>query len=125
MKKKLKKIFSNRDCFRIKNEEQEILNNFIKENFLRDIQRLGFDVKSLEKSNSNVDKEIFNYILSQLKNDYNYNLVDCVLFLEEDYIPLKKLLLLLDERNIQSLKEELSKKYFIPLLKTKIDCFLI
>lgn len=118
-------VFLNKDTIHFKNEENEIIDNFNKENFIRDIQRLGVDLENLDKNSNDLDKQVFNWILNKLNSDYNYNLYECILYLEKDYIPFKKLFNLLDDSNKQILKEELSKKYNIKIMRTKLSKFFI
>ena len=118
-----KNIFLNTDSIQLKNEEIEIIENFSKEKFFNDIQRLGVNLENLDKLGA--DKEVFNWVLKCLKEKYNYNIYECVLYLEKDYIPLKKLLTLLDDSVKQIMKEEMAKVFNIKILRTKLQRFFM
>lgn len=115
-------IFINTNYIQNKNVESEIFENFSKEKFYNDLERLGVNLENIDKKSA--DKEVFNWVLRKLKSSYGYSILECILYLEKDHLSLKKLLALIDEEVFQIIKIELAEKYNIKILKTKLEKFL-
>jgi hypothetical protein len=115
-----------------------LINSSSEDNYLDMIDRKRFYEKLLKnkingnpvsdlfkkKEISSIEKEKFNALLKKLKKLYDINIFETLLYFEQDYSDMMKLISLLDATTKQILKEELSKKYHKKLLKTKLDRFL-
>jgi len=91
-----------------------------------------YEFNSLEffsdtKNYTKKDISFFNGMIKDLKFVYRYDLIDCINILSTDFISkdkIKDVLSILDDECTEILKKELSKKYHIKQLKTKLFQFL-
>jgi hypothetical protein len=58
-------------------------------------------------------KEEFNYILRKVKEIFDINIYNAIMYLEKDFLSMFKILKILDDANKYTLKLELGEKYNI------------
>ena len=115
------KIETNKEEFFDGTEENNIINNISKDNFIFWLNENGFDDVYLkkffqEKRISSVEQNRFNIVLRKCKKELSVSIIDMILYLESPTNRLKKIISTLDESTRHILKYELAGKY-----KIKID----
>jgi hypothetical protein len=115
------KIETNKEELFDGNEENDIINNISKQNFMNWLEENGFSEKQLkqffqEKRISSIEQNRFNIILRKAKKEIGVSISEIVIYLENSVFRLKKILSVLDEDTFHILKHELASKF-----KIKID----
>lgn len=90
-----------------------------------DLNKIFVSIENKSKIDVKTDyKEEFNLTLRDLKKNFDFDIIEAVLFLERDWANMKSIFLILDEESKYTMKVELSKKYCIKITKTTLDRFL-
>ena len=110
------KIETNKEEFFDGTEENNIINNISKDNFIFWLNENGFDGVYLkkffqEKRISSVEQNRFNIVLRKCKKELSVSIIDMILYLESPINRLKKIISTLDESTRHILKHELAGKY--------------
>jgi len=105
-----------------KTDEKKILNEISKAEFFREMEKEGFDIETLRdffdsKKISGLEQQKFNNALQNIKERSRIKISDTILYMEEHFIKIKKILSLLDSNTKFIVKKELSEKW-----KIDIDC---
>lgn len=87
------------------------------ENFSIDRLRDFFDSKKI----SGVEQQKFNKALQNIKNKKRINISDGILYMEEYFTRIKKIVSLLDDNTKFIVKQELSEKYKINIDKNNLS----
>lgn len=103
-------------------DEKKILNDISKDEFFREMKKEGFDIETLRdffdaKKISGAEQQRFNQALQNIKERSYIKISDAILYIEEHFIKIKKILSLLDSNTKFIVKKELSEKW-----KIEIDC---
>ncbi len=65
-----------------------------------------------------------NRFLTHLKRTNIMEVTECLIFIEEEYAPFKKIKTVLNEENIEIVKREMAKRYRIKLPKNSLENFI-
>jgi hypothetical protein len=99
-------------------EENNIIDSLYQKHFLKIMKKEGFSFLYLQqllemnKVSSNEQLKI-NYVLRKLKKEFNIELCESIIYLEQIFTTFKKIIILLDDQSKSILKEELINKYKI------------
>jgi len=108
-----------------RSEEKEIIDDIYRKEFFDWMAANGFDHNTLrrlfESKRISASEQIrFNNALRNVKEDIFVNIYESILYLDESFIKIKKILSFLDDDTKYVLKTELSKKYKIQLDKNEL-----
>jgi hypothetical protein len=112
-----------------KSYEREIIHDIYRKEFFQWMEENGFDYNTFRrmfecKRISSIEQNKFNIALRKAKESIRIDLIDSVLYLEESFVKIKKILSFLDDDTKSILKNELSKKYKIEIEKSELWKFL-
>jgi hypothetical protein len=127
MKTKINMV--NQDSINKKTHETDLIDEILKNEFFKMMKDSGFDFNVLkemfESKRITVNEQFkFNICIRRVKKELNMSFIDCVVFIEEYFAKLKKVIGILDEESMCLLKNELADKYKLNIPKSKLDEFL-
>lgn len=76
------------------------------------------------KSVNEYMKEEFNCTLRDLKNRFEFDVIESILIIERDWATIKAIFSILDEESKHEIRVELSKKYNKKILTTHLEKFI-
>lgn len=92
--------------------EDVLLEEMDKKYFVSCLDFYDFKVESILSDKIFTEqKESFNYVIRKIKEHFDIPILKSILYLEKDFIKLHDLLIILDDKNIYTLKQELCEKY--------------
>lgn len=121
-------IFINLDHIINKNVESNIINDMENSEIENYMKSKGFDISVyLLKNNliQSIDILKFNLFLRNIKDDLKINIVDTLVYFENNYISIEKILYLIDNETKCSLRKELTNKYNKKVVKNKLFSLFI
>lgn len=126
MKEKDKVQLVNLDNINGRSEEKELFESISRKEYFDWMSKHGYDREGLKKlfENKRVnssEQSRFNAILKRAKKEIDIGISDSVIYLEEKYVKMKKILTLLDEDVKFILKCELEENFKIETEKTHLD----
>lgn len=103
--------------------ENDIMDNICKEEFFEWLNAEGCTIKELKsifesKRISSNEQMRFNLIIRKANREIHIDIIDIILYFEENFSRFKKIIAILDEETMKMLKDELAKKYNIKLSKS-------
>jgi len=109
-----------------RNIENKFLNGINKKTFFDAVEKENINLANILLNKNRPIREYhkFNLFLRKL-NRHGLTIYECIMYMEEEYVKFKKILSMLDAENIFRLKDELSKKFKIKILRTKLKRFII
>jgi len=124
LKDKVKLV--NLDNITNKSDERELFDNISRGEFFNWLSDHGYDRANLKllfenKRVNSSEQNRFNAVLKRAKVEIEINISDSVLYLEDSFVKLKKILTLLDEDVRYILKCELEEKYKIKSETAHLD----
>ncbi len=107
--------------------EDLLLIGIRREQFYEKIGSLKLNLKDVFKNNTSCNKtmkESFNIVLMKLKSKFEFDIIESVLFLEEDWASMHYVVSMLDGDTIEEVKKELRNRNNIKSLNlTKFEKF--
>lgn len=104
--------------------EMEQFKRISKSNFYKEIENRGINLEVVPSGKKgNEDFHLFNILVKDLNENILLDMMDIVLYLEEDMFEMKTAVLCFNEENLYLLREEMSKKFNIKN-KNKLDRYL-
>jgi hypothetical protein len=102
------------NCDYYENQQQTNIN---KNKVAKIVKEIGFDVSIFFNYERLPLRTLytFNHHLRKISTDSKVPLVDVLLYFEENYTTVQRIKTLLDEENVQIIKNELSEKYAIEI----------
>lgn len=112
-----------------KSDEKEIIYEIYRREFYKWMENHGFTQNNLRrmfesKRISSIEQNRFNSALKSAKQNIHIEIVDSLLYLEESFVKIKKIVSFLDDDTKSILKHELSAKYKIKIEKNELWKFL-
>ena len=114
--------------------EDLLLNNVRRENFYKKIKMLKTELLEIFISGDNNKKHIinvnikmkeqFNFLLQQLKSKFAFDIIESIIFIEQDYANMKIIFSILDMETKGILKRELAEKFNIRITNTRLNEFI-
>ena len=106
--------------------ENELFDDISRQEYFKWMENQGFSYENLmklfeNKRISSIEQNRFNSILKRAKYEINVDIYESVLYLEEQFVKMKKILNLLDDELRYLLRTELEEKYKIKTDKTNFD----
>ena len=100
--------------------ENELFDDISRQEYFKWMENQGFSYENLMKLFEN-KRNRFNSILKRAKSEINVDIYESILYLEEQFVKMKKILNLLDDELRYLLRTELEEKYKIKTDKTNFD----
>jgi len=112
-----------------KANENELIDNIMKREFFEWLDKKGYDFNFLKnvfdgKKASLIEQNRFNIILRNAKQDLNLDICKMVVYFEEDFTKLRKILAILDGETKFIIKKELSSIYKIAIEENNLKQIL-
>lgn len=112
-----------------KANENELIDNIMKREFFEWLDKKGYDFNFLKnvfdgKKASLIEQNRFNIILRNAKQDLNLDICKMVVYFEEDFTKLRKILAILDGETKFIIKKELSVIYKIAIEENNLKQIL-
>lgn len=106
--------------------ENELFDDISRQEYFKWMENQGFSYENLmklfeNKRISSIEQNRFNSILKRAKYEINVDIYESVLYLEEQFVKMKKILNLLDDELRYLLRTEMEEKYKIKTDKTNFD----
>ena len=106
--------------------ENELFDDISRQEYFKWMENQGFSYENLmklfeNKRISSIEQNRFNSILKRAKSEINVDIYESILYLEEQFVKMKKILNLLDDELRYLLRTELEEKYKIKTDKTNFD----
>lgn len=106
--------------------ENELFDDISRQEYFKWMENQGFSCENLmklfeNKRISSIERNRFNLILKRAKSEINVDIYESILYLEEQFVKMKKILNLLDDELRYLLRTELEEKYKIKTDKTNFD----
>lgn len=106
--------------------ESTLMNEIGKHKFFRIMQQhnIDFDIVIQKKKAQNNDYHQFNFLIKKMREKNDLSLIDCAVYLYQDYFDMKKVLMCFNEDNMYHLRHELANKHGIKMYDTILKFFL-
>jgi len=106
--------------------EKAIFYDITKTDFFKWMSSKGLSSEELKeifegKKMNSFEQNKFNMLLRKVKSELLFSIVECLVYLDEAVVDMKKLVCALDSETKYIVKRELSEKYRIPLDKTNLS----
>lgn len=106
--------------------ENELFDDISRQEYFKWMENQGFSYENLmklfeNKRISSIEQNRFNSILKRAKSEINVDIYESILYLEEQFVKMKKILNLLDDELRYLLRTEMEEKYKIKTDKTNFD----
>lgn len=106
--------------------ENELFDDISRQEYFKWMENQGFSYENLmklfeNKRISSIEQNRFNSILKRAKSEINVDIYESILYLEEQFVKMKKVLNLLDDELRYLLRTEMEEKYKIKTDKTNFD----
>lgn len=106
--------------------ENELFDDISRQEYFKWMEKQGFSYENLmklfeNKRISSIEQNRFNSILKRAKYEINVDIYESILYLEEQFVKMKKILNLLDDELRYLLRTEMEEKYKIKTDKTNFD----
>jgi len=106
--------------------ENELFDDISRQEYFKWMENQGFSYENLmklfeNKRISSIEQNRFNSILKRAKYEINVDIYESILYLEEQFVKMKKILNLLDDELRYLLRTEMEEKYKIKTDKTNFD----
>ena len=72
-----------------------------------------------------VNKQRFNFVLRKLRKNFDVKIIESINFIEQDFVDMKAIIEMLDDKSWSFIKDELSVKYGKTLKSARILKFLV
>lgn len=109
-----------------RNSEKDLIRKINKDFFYKIMIDFDVDLKLIFEENRVNLKQAqgFNRMLTHMHNSRILELSECLIFVEQDFAPFKKILSVLNEENMQIVKTEMARKFNIKMKKNALENFI-
>ncbi len=87
-------------------------------------ENIDFDKVVQKKKSYNEDYHRFNYMIKKMTTEGRMTMIDCAVYLAQDYFQVKNVLDCFNEENTYNLRHELANKHNIKMNKNILKYFL-